>query len=67
MLQMIQEHKSLILDVGLPSIDEAGWLLEQLSPRGLCFNARYSQEAFRAGSHSLPGRALWILESDVLS
>jgi hypothetical protein len=67
MLQMIQEHKPLILDVGLPSIDEAEWLLARLSRRGLCFNARYSQEAFRAGSHALPGRTLWILESDAPS
>ena len=64
MLQMIQEFKSLILDVGLPSIDEAAWLLGQLSPRGLCYNARFSQEIFRAGSDALPGRAFWALKSD---
>jgi hypothetical protein len=61
MLQMIQEHKPLILDVNLPSVEESERLLGQLSRRGLCFNARFSGEVLRSALADLPGTSLWIL------
>jgi len=61
MLQLVQERKPLILDVNFPSVEEADWLLEQLSPRGLCLNARFDPETFRDAQESLPGARLWVL------
>jgi hypothetical protein len=61
MLRAIQEHKPLILDVNLPSIEEAAWIESQLSPRGLCLNARFSEETFCSLPASQPGSAFWTL------
>jgi len=61
MLQMILEHKPLILDVNFPSVEEAEWLLAELSPRGLWLNARFDPETFRDAQGSLPGETLWVL------
>jgi hypothetical protein len=60
MLRMVQEHKPLILDVNFPSVQEAEWLLAQLSPRGLCLNARFAPNTFREAQGALGGR-LWEL------
>ncbi len=61
MLQQIQAHKPLLLDVNLPDMAEAEWLLGQLSPRGLCFNARFTPETFRAERAKIPESQLWTL------
>ena len=61
MLQMIQEHKPLILDVNAPSFEEAEWVLGQLSPRGLCFNARFDQDTFATRPPDVPGSQVWVL------
>jgi hypothetical protein len=62
MLRMIQEHKPLLLDINFPSLEEAEWLLAQLLPRGLCFNARFSPEVFRSAPAELPGSILWKID-----
>jgi len=61
MYQMIQQHKPLILDVGFPSVAEAEALLSELSPRGLCFNARFEEGAFAGLPEDWPGRTPWVL------
>ena len=61
MLQMIQEHKPLILGVNFPSLEEADSLLAQLSPRGLCFNARFDPATFASLPAGLPGSETWLL------
>jgi hypothetical protein len=61
MLQMIQQHKPLMLDLNLPSIEEAEWLLGQLDPRGLCFNARFAPEVVDALPDDTPGSEMWVL------
>ncbi|MBN1933756.1 MAG: hypothetical protein JW934_03775 [Anaerolineae bacterium] len=61
MLRVIQQHKPLILDVNFPTVQEADWLLAQLVPRGLCFNARFAPETFCA-AQDLPGSEFWVLE-----
>lgn len=62
MLQLIQAHKPLLLDVNFPNLEEADWFLAQLSPRGLCLNARFAPDVFRAAPAELPGRTYWRLE-----
>jgi hypothetical protein len=62
MLRMIQQHKLLLLDINFPSREEADWFLAQLLPRGLCFNARFSPETFRAAPLDMPGSEFWVLE-----
>jgi hypothetical protein len=61
MLQMIQEHKPLLLDVNLPSRKEAEWFLGQLSPRGLCLNARFAPETLESAPRDLSGDGFWVL------
>jgi hypothetical protein len=61
MLQEIQAHKPLLLDVNLPDMAEAAWLLEQLSPRGLCFNARFAPDAYQTERAKIPESPLWTL------
>jgi hypothetical protein len=61
MLRAIQEHKPLLLDVNAPSLAEADWLRSQLSPRGLCFNARFTPEVFQAATDDLEGSSFWRL------
>lgn len=61
MLQEIQAHKPLLLDLNLPNLAEAEWLLAQLSERGLCFNARFPPETFRAERAKIPESPMWTL------
>jgi hypothetical protein len=61
MLQEIQAHKPLLLDVNAPDLAEAEWLLAQLSPRGLCYNARFAPEVFQAERSQIPESPLWTL------
>ncbi|MBN1579253.1 MAG: hypothetical protein JXA89_01025, partial [Anaerolineae bacterium] len=61
LLRKIQEHKPLILDVNFPSPEEAAWMERQLSPRGLCFNARFSEETVRSLPAGEPGSTFWTL------
>ena len=61
MLQMIQRHKPLIVDVNFPSFQEAEQLLAQLSPRGLCYNARFDPETFASSAPHIPGKMAWLL------
>ncbi len=62
MYRRIQEHKPLILDVNFPDRAEADALLAELSPRGLCFNARFDSAALAALSPDMAGRETWILD-----
>ena len=62
MLQLIQGHKPLILDVNFPSLEEADYLLSRLSPAGLCFNPRFDEETFDALPADYPGSQAWILD-----
>jgi hypothetical protein len=61
MLQLILDHKSLVLDVHLPSYEEGEWLLAQLPQRRLCFNALYDVEVFETLPDDLPGSEVWLL------
>ncbi len=61
MLQLIQMHKSLFLDVNLPSYEEGEWLLARLSKGRLCFNALYEPSVFDALPADAPGREVWLL------
>jgi hypothetical protein len=61
MLQLILAHKSLVLDVHLPSYEEGEWLLAQLPRERLCFNALYDTEVFEALPDDLPGSKSWLL------
>jgi len=62
MFQLALAHKSLILDVSLPSLEEGEWLLGQLPQRGLSFNAWYEPPVWEALPEGLPGSELWLLE-----
>lgn len=59
MLRMILAHKSLVLDVNLPSYEEGEWLLAQLPKRRLCFNALYESAVFDALPADASGREVW--------
>ena len=61
MLRMILERKPLILDVHLPSLEEAEWLLGQLPNRGLCWHPLYDPEIYDKLSPSEVGHETWIL------
>jgi hypothetical protein len=61
MLQMVQQHKPLLLDVNFPSLEEADWFLSQLSRRGLCFNVRFAPETFQTVPSGAPESAFWEL------
>lgn len=61
MYHLIQQHKPLILDVGFPDVDEAEALLAELSPRGLCFNARFDEASYAALPAGYPGCEAWLL------
>jgi hypothetical protein len=62
MLQMVQEHKPLLLDVNLPSLEEADWFMGQLSPRGLCLNARFGPETFQSVPPDTKETQFWMLD-----
>lgn len=61
MYQMILEHKSLVLDASLPSLEECDWLLAQLPKSRLCFNARFTPEVHESLPAGLPGSKVWTL------
>ena len=61
MLRTILEHKTLILDVHLPSSEEGEWPLAQLPRRGLCFNVRFELRVFEALPEGWPGTETWQL------
>ena len=61
MLQLIQEHKPLILDVNFPTLEEAESVLAELSPRGLCFNPRFESDVFESLPNDMPGSVIWLL------
>ena len=60
MLQRIQEHKPLILNVQFPSYAESEWLLSQLDRRNLYFNARFDPDAADF-PETAPGTEHWVL------
>jgi hypothetical protein len=62
MLKLVQEHKPLILDVNFPSWEESQSVLEELSPRGLCFNARFDPQVWATLPPNLPGSEVWVLD-----
>jgi hypothetical protein len=61
MYERILEHKPLILDVNFPSAEEADWVLEQLSQRGLCLNARFSPEVVASLPSGTPESETWVM------
>jgi hypothetical protein len=61
MYHLIQDSKPLILDVNFPDQGEADRLLSELSPRGLCFNARFDQIALASLPIDAPGRQAWVI------
>jgi hypothetical protein len=61
MLQLVQRHKSLYLDVYPPSYEEGEWLLAQLSKRRLCFRALYESAVYDALPADASGREVWHL------
>jgi hypothetical protein len=60
MYERILKHKPLILDVNFPSLEEAEWVLGELDHRGLCLNARFSDEVL-AGLPHRPTKETWVL------
>jgi hypothetical protein len=61
MLQLIQKHKPLILDVNFPDLEEADRVLSQLERAGLCFNARFAPETLASLPADAPGNETWLL------
>ena len=61
MMQMIQKHKALMLDVSFPSYEESQWVLAQLDKRGLYFNAQFVPDILDALPEGLPGSQVWLL------
>jgi hypothetical protein len=61
MYDRILERKPLILDVNFPSLDEAGWVLGELSHRGLCLNARFSEEVLASLPAGASTSETWVL------
>jgi hypothetical protein len=61
MYARILERKPLILDVNFPSVAEAEWVLDELSHRGLCLNARFSEETLAELPADAPERETWVL------
>jgi len=61
MYKRILERKPLILDVNFPSVEEADWVLGELAHRGLCLNARFSEETLASLPAALPAGETWML------
>ena len=61
MMQMIQEHKALMLDVSFPSYEESQWVLAQLDKRGLYFNTQFVPDILDTLPEGLPGSRVWLL------
>jgi hypothetical protein len=61
MLQFMQTHKSLYLDISFPSYAEGEWLLAQLPEQRLCFNAMYEPADFDALPAGALGTEVWHL------
>ena len=61
MMQLILQHKPLILEANFPSLAESEWLLSQLPKRGLYFNSWFVPEVYEALPASLPGSEVWLL------
>jgi hypothetical protein len=61
MLQLIQKHKPLILYANFPNLAEVDWMLSQLSPCGLSFNARFDLQILATLPSDLPGSTVWLL------
>jgi hypothetical protein len=62
MYKRILEKKPLILDVNFPSLEEAEWVLGELSHRGLNMNARFSQETVAELPDDTPAAEAYLLE-----
>jgi hypothetical protein len=62
MIQMILQHKPLVLDLSAPSWEESEWVLDQLPRRGLCFNAKFDPAVFETLPPEAPGREAWVLQ-----
>jgi len=60
-LQMILEHKPLMVTVHPASIEDGEWLLAQLPTRGLCYADSYDQEVYETLPSDTPGRRIWLL------
>jgi hypothetical protein len=64
MLKMILEHKSVILDVGPPNVDNVENyenLLAQLPRRGLCVRAGFESLVYEDFPKDLPASEVWLL------
>lgn len=62
MMQMIQQHKPLMVDVNFPSPEEANWMIANLDRTGLYFNAQFAPEILTAMEASREGQ-IWLLEA----
>jgi hypothetical protein len=61
-MQMIQEHKSLMIDANMPSQEEAEDVLAQLKRRGLYYNAQYIPELLADKDASVSSGTVWLIE-----
>jgi hypothetical protein len=61
MYKRILERKPLILDVNFPSLEEADWVLGELSHRGLDLNARFSPETLASLPAGTPASETYLL------
>ena len=62
MMQMIQEHKALIIGQCPSSMAEADWLLSQLSTRGLFFIISLDPDVYATAPADSPARRVWLLD-----
>ncbi|NLS79800.1 MAG: hypothetical protein GXY76_21345 [Chloroflexi bacterium] len=62
MMQMILQHKALLIDGNFPSYEEAEWVLAQLDRRGLYYNVQLSAETLSALPEGAPHSEMWLLE-----
>ena len=62
MLKKILQYKPLILDVYLPNLKEAKWLLDNLPKKRLFFKAWFDYEIYINLPDDFPGRKIWLPE-----
>ena len=61
-LKKILKNKPLILDVYLPNLKEAKWLLDNLPKKRLFFKAWFDYEIYINLPDDFPGRKIWLPE-----
>ncbi len=61
-LKKILQYKPLILDVYLPNLKEAKWLLDNLPKKGLFFKAWFDHGIYTNLPDDFPGKKIWLPE-----